>query len=118
MEEKIYMGKQYTAQEQEDEMYEVISKCQHPEFYVCKMLNGELYFNPIHHCGLWVFHEDFELPGHTWWTCETNFFDFINRVYKSKLNSSPAPVFENIINLYHQYNVDIPEYAHKISSNS
>ena len=109
------MIKHRTAQEEEAELNDVISKCQHPEFYVGMMLNKEIYFNPIYHCAMLVDYNN-NVAGHTWFTSDEKFFNFINEVFDRIIKASPTYLYQKIRDLYNEYNVVISDDTEKYLS--
>jgi len=86
------------------ELDDVIQKSYHPEFFVDKLSDGELYFNPVENCGLYSrFDHEYGVPMHTWFLNVDNLL-----FYVKDYSINPDQIYKNIKNLYIKNIVEIP----------
>ncbi len=80
-----------------------------PEFFVCNILNGELYFNPFLEYGLIVSYEG-KKPFFSGYSNGLRLLIEIQKIHNNILHSSPAIVYQKIVDLYNQHGVELPYY--------
>ena len=88
-------------QEIQAELNDVIQKSYHPEFFVDYWFDGELYFNPVFDCGLFiVYDKKYKCFSHTWFPDGTTILFFVRNVSRNVLHKSPDQIYRKIKDLY------------------
>lgn len=90
-----------------NKMHELIPQIYLPEFFICKLLNGDLYYNPILDYGLYVSFE-YQEPSYSGYSNCWQLVRHVRKVCGRISHTSPSPVYQELIRIYKQHNIELP----------